>query len=154
MRAEVRDDAAALITPFGIADQPCRSVPVEHAAVVDRTEFARGNQIAHAHEMRLEAVVVGGVDKDAARAGDAFELGNILVARGPQRLFDEDMLAVLDAGANEVELRLVRNTGKDGVVAVERYVAQVFVVGLIADRIDRSDVIAARKPFSFATLDA
>src|SRR6185503_674614 len=100
MRAEVRDDAAALITPFGIADQPCRSVPVEHAAVVDRTEFARGNQIAHAHE-----------------------------------------------------LRLVRNTGKDGVVAVERYVAQVFVLGLIADRIDRSDVIAARKPFSFATLD-
>src|SRR6185369_6095112 len=128
--------------------------PVEHAAAIDGAEFARGKQIAHAHEMRLEAVIVGGVDKDAARTGGAFEPGNILVARGPQRLFDEHVLAVVDAGANEVELRLVWNAGKDGVIAVERYVAQVLVVGLIADRIDRTDVIAARKLFTFAALDA
>ena len=60
----------------------------------------------------------------------------------------------LDAVANEFELGLVRNACEDGVVAIERNVAQALVVGLVADRIDRTDVIAARKPLSFATLDA
>jgi hypothetical protein len=54
----------------------------------------------------------------------------------------------------QFELRLVRNAGEDGVVAIKRHVAQALVVGLFADRIDRGDIIAARKPFAFAALNA
>src|SRR5262249_34461519 len=71
-----------------------------------------------------------------------------------QWLFDEHVLAVLEAVANEVELRLVRNAGKDGVVAIKRHVAQALVVGFFADRIDRANVVAARKALPLAALNA
>src|SRR5262249_35839637 len=104
--------------------------------------------------MRLEAMVIRRVDEHAAGTRGALQFGDVLVASGPQRLFDEHVLAVLDAVANEVELRLVRNAGEDGVVAIKRDVAQALVVGVLADRIDRTNVIAGRKALPLAALNA
>src|SRR5260221_12984749 len=49
MRAEIWQHAGALVAPRRIADQPCRAVAVEHAAVVEAAKLSRGDEIAHAH---------------------------------------------------------------------------------------------------------
>ena len=40
---------------------------------IDRTELAAGDEVAHAHEMRLEAVIVGGIANDAVAARERLE---------------------------------------------------------------------------------
>ena len=73
MRAEIGQHAGALIAPGRIAHQPRRAVAVEHAAGIDRTELAAGDEVAHAHEMRLETVIVSGIANDAIAARQRLE---------------------------------------------------------------------------------
>ncbi len=145
MRSEIGQHAGALIAPGGIAHQPRRAVAVEHAAGIDRAERARRDAIAHAHEMRLEAMIIGGVDHDAARAGVRLEVEDVLVAVDPERLFDEHAFAVFDAIAEHRRLRLVRDAGEHRVIGGERHILDVLVVRVGAKRIDEADEIVRRR---------
>ena len=73
MGAEIVEHAGALIAPIGIANQPRRAIAVEHAAAIDRTQCARSDEVAHPYEMRLEAVVVGGIEDGALLPRFLFE---------------------------------------------------------------------------------
>src|SRR5712691_3675384 len=68
MRAEIGQHASALIPPGRIPNEPRRAIAVEHAAGIDRAELARCDQIPHTHEVRLEAMIIGGVANDALSA--------------------------------------------------------------------------------------
>ena len=66
-----------------------------------RAQRARLDEIAHAHEMRLEAVIVGGVEHDAFwRARPLQPRERRLVLRD-QRLFDKRVLAMFDEIAEQ-----------------------------------------------------
>ena len=96
MRAEIGQHARALIAPGGIAHQPRRAIAVEHAAAIDRAEFAAGDEVAHAHEMRLEAVIVGGIADDAIAARQRLECRDFAFVLRPQRLLDQHVLAIAE----------------------------------------------------------
>ena len=123
MRAEIRQNAGALVAPGRIAHQPRRAVAVEHAAVIERAERAAAIDVAHAHEMRLEAVIVGGVADRAVLL--ARERSSRLIdssSARPQRLLHQHVLAVAEQVLEHLDLRLVGNAGQHGVVAAERNV--------------------------------
>src|SRR3954471_11045280 len=86
MRAEIGQHARALIAPGRIAPQPRRAIAVEHAAGIDRTEFAAGDEVAHAYEMRLETMIVGGIANDAVAARQRLKCRNLAFVLRPQRL--------------------------------------------------------------------
>src|SRR6266849_7603338 len=65
MRAEVRQNARALVAPLGLSHQPRRTVSVEHAAVIERAKRAVHDRVAHPHKMRLKAVIVGDIAERA-----------------------------------------------------------------------------------------
>src|SRR3546814_11365521 len=60
MRAEVRQNAAAVVAPCTVADQEPPSVAVEHAAAVDLPPGPRGAHITPPVVMRFAGAVVWG----------------------------------------------------------------------------------------------
>src|SRR5258708_966637 len=121
MRAEIRQHAGALIAPRRVADQPCSAVAVEHAAAVEAAKLSRGDELAHAHEMRLKAMVVGGVADCAGALGERFERRNLCIFLGPQRLLDQHMLTVAEQIRQQLELRLVWATHQGTIIAGQRH---------------------------------
>ena len=129
VRAEVRQHAGALVAPRRVADQPRGAVAVEHAAAIDLAEHARADRVAHAHEVRLEAVVVGRVADRALLAGDAFEPRDVLVVARPRAASRPARACRGRAGSSRSsDLRLVGRADERRVVAVERHVSDRPVV--------------------------
>ena len=90
-----------------------------------RAELARRDEVAHAHEMRLEAVIIGGVADDAlACAPSASSAAIVASLLRPQRLLDQHVLAVAQAVGRELDLRLVGNADQHRVVVGERNVGR------------------------------
>ena len=154
MRAEIGQHAGALIAPGGIAHQPRRAVAVEHAAGIDRTELAAGDQVPHPHEMRLETVIVGGIANDAIAARQRLERRDFAFVLRPQRLLDQHVFAIADAVGEDIDLGLVGDAGQDGVIVRERNVHDRPVARLLVDRIDRRDKVGAGDPAALVTLNS
>src|SRR5262249_42941222 len=73
MTAEVRQYARALIAPTALAYKARGSVAVKHAQAIDLTECSGGQKIAHPHEVRLKAMIVGRVADDLVPAGQVLQ---------------------------------------------------------------------------------
>src|SRR5690606_26096651 len=97
MRAQVRQDAGTLIAPGRVAHEARRAVAVEHPAAENPAERALVDQLAHAVEVRLEAMIVGGVADDAVAARARLQIDDGVFVLAPQRLLDEDVLLMIDA---------------------------------------------------------
>ncbi|CAB4699547.1 unannotated protein [freshwater metagenome] len=145
VRTQIRQHAGALVTPLGIAHQAGRAIPVEHAAAMDAAQAARGDQLPHAHEVRLEAVVVGGVAEHALVARNGFELGQLLFVIGPQRLLDQHVLAVAEQVREQLYLGFVGCAYQGRVVIGQRHFLHRLVFGLRMHRIDRTDIVRPGK---------
>src|SRR5215831_9545001 len=52
VRAQIRQNARALVAPLRFTHQPRRTVSVEHPAVIERAKRAAHDRVAHPHEMR------------------------------------------------------------------------------------------------------
>ena len=155
MRAEVVEDAGAPIAPLGIAHKPRRAVAVEHAAAIDCAERAGRDEVAHAHEMRLEAVIVGDVEHHAFCARLLLEAFQRRLVRPPQRLFDKRVLAVGDADSRAV--RPLAQSGTQSSAASNESsgdLAQVPKVGFGIADIHGADEIGPREAPALVTLDA
>src|SRR5713101_3059786 len=111
MRAEIGQHPGALIPPSRIPNEPRCAIAVEHAAGIDRAQFPRRDQIPHTHEVRLEAMIIGGVANNAALARQRLEPGDVALVLGPQRLLDQHVLAVLHAIGEELDLGFVGDAG-------------------------------------------
>ena len=153
MRAEIGQNTGALITPSGIAHEPRRAVTVEHPAGIDRTEFAAGDEVTHAHEVRLEAVIVGGIANDAVAPRERLEAGDFGFVFRPQWLLDQHVLAIVEAVGENVDLGLVRDAGQDRVVVRERNIRDRPVTCVLVHRIDSCDKVGARDSAALVTLN-
>ena len=142
MRAEVGKHAGALVAPVGIADQPRRPVAVEHAAAIDAPECTRGEEVAHADIVRLEAMVVGGVADRAGLSRQRFQLLELGVALCRKRLLHEHMLAVSEQVSKDRDFRRVGGADERCIVTVERRLRAISRHAASgADRIDDADCI-------------
>ena len=99
-------------------------------------ERAGLDEIAHAHEVRLEAVIVGDVEHDASRARVLLQPCERRLVVGDQRLFDQRVLAMLDEVTEQLDLRRVGNAEQRRVERVERNLAQIPKVRLGIAHVD------------------
>ncbi len=118
------------------------------------SQRAAGNEIAHAHIMRLEAVVVGGVDERTVRPRGVLQLDQLGLVGRVQRLLDEGVLAVLGQVAKDVLLGLIGRAHDGGVERIERHLTDLAPVRLLVDRIDDADAFAAGNFPSLLSLHA
>src|SRR6266851_1221200 len=116
MRAEIGQDASAPIPPSRIAHEPRRAVAIKHPAGIDRPEFAGCDQVAHAHEVRLEPVVIGCIANNPVLACKRFELSYVALMPRPQRLLHQDVLAVFEAIREKLDLGLIGDARQHRVV--------------------------------------
>ena len=123
MRAEIVENAGALIAPVGISHEPRRAVAVEHAATIDAAELPRRDEIAHAHEMRFKAMIVGGVKNHALLTCILLEPHQGGFVLGDERLLDERMLAVFNEVVEQFDFRGVGHAKQRSVEVVERNLA-------------------------------
>ena len=79
MRSKIWQDPSALIAPGGLPNQARSPVAVEQAGGIEAAETARRENLAKSRDVRLEAVIVGGVADRPARRGNGLE---------PARLFE------------------------------------------------------------------
>src|SRR5436190_3073495 len=143
MRAQIVQHTGAVIAPSRLAHQPRRAVAVEHAAVIEPPQPAAGDEIAHGDIVRLEAMVVGGVEDHTEAPRQRLELAYLGVVGGPQRLLDQRMLAVLGQVREQLELGAVGDAAERRVVALDRNILQVAIIGAGVDRVDRGDEIGS-----------
>src|SRR5262249_61192595 len=109
VRPQTRTTPPPLPPPLGLTHQPRRAVSVEHAAVIERAERSIHDRIAHAHEVRLEAVVVGDVADGAGLFRRGLEPRDRVLFRGPQRLLPQDEVAIAGEGNRDRDIRLRGN---------------------------------------------
>src|SRR6516164_5556193 len=119
VRAQIGQHAGALVAPGRIAHQAGGAVTVEHPARIDCTELSRRDQIAHSHEMRLEAVVVSSVTKDRVFAGKGLQLDDRAFVVCRQRLLDQHVFAVLQAISEQFQFRCVGYARQNRIVLVD-----------------------------------
>src|SRR5262249_14521004 len=140
--------------PPGPTPRPRRAVAVEQAAMIERAERSRRDHLAHAHKVRLEAVVVGDVADGAVLSRRSLELRDRFLFRGPQGLLHQDVLAIAEEVIEDRDLGLVGNAGEHRVVAAEREVLDGPIFGLAVDGIDCRYEIGACDLPAFLTLNA
>src|SRR5208337_1326299 len=87
MRAEILQHACAVVPPSRFTHEASGSIPIKHSARIDATEHTGRHQVAHAHEMRLETVIIGGIADGALATGELLELDDRLNRFGPKWLF-------------------------------------------------------------------
>src|SRR5260370_30836218 len=86
MRAKIGQNASAPIPPSRIAHEPRRAVAIKHPAGIDRPEFAGCDQVAHAHEVRLEPVIIGCIANNPSLSVTRFEFTYFALMPRPQPL--------------------------------------------------------------------
>src|SRR5262249_7557764 len=129
-------------------------VSIEHATAIDTPELAGGDQVAHAHEVRLETMVIGGVTHHALPTRLLPQLFDLRRGIGPEGLLHQNMVWLIDGVGQQLDFRRVGNTGQYGIVAIERHVIEPLVVGFRIHRIDGRNIVSAREPAAFVTLNA
>ena len=122
VRAEVGQHAGALVAPGRIAHQPRGAVAVEHAASIRSLRARRSDELLHAHEVRLEAVVVGGIADDAVLSPPAPSSSSNAACLANKGFSTSTCLPIAEQIGQQLDLRLVRHADQRGVVAAERHV--------------------------------
>jgi len=83
-----------------------RAVPFHKTSGKNRCGRAhRTLQFPHAHEMRLETVIIGGIADGALAAGELLELADRLDRFRPEWFLDQHMLAVTQAIGEDLLFR-------------------------------------------------
>ena len=104
--------------------------------------------------MRLETMIIGGVDNHVLLARLLLELRQGRIVFGHQRLLDKRVLAVLDEIIEQFDLGRVGNAKQRGIVFVERNIAQIAKVRLRVAHVHGADEIRAGKAPPLVALDA
>ena len=154
VRHEVAGDPQPLVAPRRGAHVARGAVAVEDRDPVRLADHAVAQQLSQPREVRLEAVVVGGVHRDAALDGQALERREVQRSGPDQRLLDEDVLAGPHEVLERVRLGAVGQAQHRGVVVRERDLLQRGVGRARRDRIDRRDDALAGEPHALLPLDA
>jgi hypothetical protein len=154
VRHEVADDPQPLVTPGRRANVTRRAVAVEHRDPVRLADDALAQQRGQVRQMRLEAVVVGGVDDDLLRPRLALEPREVQCPRPDQRLLDQHVLAGVHEVLEHRRLGAVGHAEHHGVVVGERDLLDRGVGRAGRDGIDRGDDALPREPHALVPLDA
>ena len=99
-------------------------------------------------------MVVGRVADRLVLARDRSQALDVRVARCPQRLLDQHVLAAREQIFQQLDLRLVGRAHQRGIVPVRGHVLHAPVLRLLVDRIDRGDKIRSRGGTSLVPLYA
>src|SRR5439155_9947934 len=94
MRAQVGQDAGALVSPDRVTHESRSSVAIKHATLVNAAQLSRLEQAFHTDEVRLEAMVVGGIADDALGPRKVLKPLDLPVLGSPERFLYQHMLAV------------------------------------------------------------
>ena len=89
--------------------------------------------------MRLEAVIVGRVADGAMVPGKPIELRQILGCVAEQRLFHQQVLAVLQQVAQNPQFDAVGSAHQRRIVIINRHLLDAFIPGIGMNRIHRGD---------------
>src|SRR5262245_15306114 len=154
MRSKVHQDTRPGIAPFGIPDEPRPPVAVEHSTGGDAPEPLPGAPGAPPQRVRRETMRGGGTAGDTLAVGERLELENLFLALGPERFFDEHVLAVPEQISQKLAFRRVGDAAQRRIIGSERHVPDATVIGFGPERIDTRDVIGPGKSPSFLTLHA
>ena len=152
--AEIVQHARAFVAPSRLPHELCRAVAVEQAAAVEPAQAARLHDLPQPHEVRLEAVIIGGVANHALVARQALERRDLIVFRSPERLFDQHVLALADQLGEQRNLRLVGNAAERRVIVGRRHLREVTVICLRQGRVHRCHEVVAGHGTPLAPLDA
>ena len=99
-------------------------------------------------------MVVGGVTHRARAARARLEVAQLPLGLGEQRLLDEDVLAVGEQMLEHLHLGLVRHADEGRIVAVERDLANVAIVGFRRYGVDDGNHVIGGDAAALATLNA
>ena len=104
--------------------------------------------------MRLEAVVIGGVANNAVFVRERFKTGNFPLIARPERLLHQDVLFVLEAVAEKLDLGLIRDAGQHRVIVGKWNVDNGPIACFLVDRVDVRYKVIAGNPAAFMSLNS